>query len=58
MKKTKPKKTKIIIENYMQHWIESTLTGHVIKIVDGDDNTWNIACNWKRYRRTGRFFKE
>jgi hypothetical protein len=42
----------------MQHWIESTLTGHIIKIVDGDDNTWNIACNWKRYRRTGRFFKE
>lgn len=54
----KPKKTKIIIKDYMQHWIDSTPTGHVIKIVDGSDNTWNIVCDWKKYRRTGRFFKE
>ena len=52
-----PRKKKIIINDYMQHWIESTETGHIIKIVDGKDNTWNIVCNWKKYRRKGRFFR-
>ena len=51
------RKKKIIIDDYMQHWIESTETGHIIKIVDGNDNTWNIVCNWKKYRRKGRFTK-
>lgn len=53
----KSKKRKIIINDYMQHWIHSTETGHVFKIVDGKDNVLEIECNWKTYRRKGRFYK-
>ena len=48
----KPKHTKIEINDYMQHWLHSTQTGHVLRIVDGKDNTWEIILNWKKYRRT------
>jgi hypothetical protein len=51
----KPKHTKIVINDYMQHWIISTESGCEIRIVDGKDNTWKIHCNWKTYKRTGRF---
>jgi hypothetical protein len=50
-----PKHTKIVINDYMQHWVVSTANGHEIRIVDGKDNTWLIKCSWKKYRRTGRF---
>ena len=51
----KPKHTKIVINDYMQHWVISAPDGNEIRIVDGDDNTWKIVCKWKKYRRTGRF---
>ena len=41
----------------MQHWIISTPVGNEIRIVDGKDNTWVIKCNWKTYRRKGRFYE-
>ncbi len=40
----------------MQHWVHSKENGHEIRIVDGKDNTWTIKCNWKTYRRKGRFY--
>ena len=48
----KPKHKKIQINDYMQHWLYSTPTGHILRIVDGKDNTWEIVLNWKTYRRT------
>jgi hypothetical protein len=51
----KPKHTKIVINDYMQHWIISTESGCEIRICDGKDNTWKIYCNWKTYKRTGVF---
>lgn len=51
----KSKQTKIVINDYMQHWVISTPIGNEIRIVDGKDNTWVIKCNWKTYRRKGRF---
>ena len=53
----KNKKTKIVINDYMQHWVVSTPIGNEIRIVDGKDNTWTIKCNWKTYRRKGRFYE-
>ena len=52
----KNKNTKIVINDYMQHWVISTEKGCEIRIVDGQDNTWKLVCNWKKYRRTGRFY--
>ena len=52
-----PKHTKITINDYMQHWVHSKINGQEIRIVDGKDNTWTIKCNWKKYRRTGRFYE-
>ena len=51
----KSKHTKIVINDYMQHWVMSTATGCEIRICDGKDNTWKIHCNWKTYKRTGVF---